>query len=100
MDNNSNKNYQYSVLMTDFEIEIIGLIAACFTTGSFLPQVYKIWKYKRSDGVSLSMYLFMITGVILWIIYGLFIGSISVTIANFIAAIFQSIIIYYKLKLK
>ena len=100
MDNNSNKNYQYSVLMTDFEIEIIGLIAACFTTGSFLPQVYKIWKYKRSDGVSLSMYLFMITGVILWIIYGLFSGSISVTIANFIAAIFQSIIIYYKLKLK
>ena len=71
MDNNSNKNYQYCVLMTDFEIEIIGLIAACFTTGSFLPQVYKIWKYKRSDGVSLSMYLFMITGVILWIIYGL-----------------------------
>ena len=41
-----------------------------------------------------------LTGVILWIIYGLFIGSISVTIANFIAAIFQSIIIYYKLKLK
>ena len=86
--------------MTDFEIETIGLMAACFTTGSFLPQVYKIWKYKRSDGVSLSMYLFMITGVILWIIYGLFIGSISVIIANFIAAILQSIIIYYKLKLK
>jgi uncharacterized protein with PQ loop repeat len=32
--------------MTDFEIEIIGLMAACFTTGSFLPQVYKIWKQK------------------------------------------------------
>ena len=100
MDNNSDKNYQYCLLMTDFNIEIVGLMAACFTTGSFLPQVYKIWKYKRSDGVSLSMYLFMITGVILWIIYGLFIGSISVTIANFIAAIFQSIIIYSKLKLK
>ena len=100
MDNNSDKNYQYCVLMTDFEIEIIGLMAACFTTGSFLPQVYKIWKQKRSDGVSLSMYLFMLTGVILWIIYGLFIWSISVIIANFIAAILQSIIIYYKLKLK
>ncbi len=100
MDNNSEKNYQYCVLMTDFEIEIIGLMAACFTTGSFLPQVYKIWKYKRSDGVSLSMYLFMLTGVILWIIYGLFIWSISVIIANFIAAILQSIIIYYKLKLQ
>jgi len=100
MDNNSEKNYQYCVLMTDFEIEIIGLMAACFTTGSFFPQVYKIRKHKRSDGVSLSMYLFMLTGVILWIVYGLFIWSISVIIANFIAAILQSIIIYYKLNLK
>ena len=100
MDNNSEKNHQYCVLMTDFEIEIIGLMAACFTTGSFLPQVYKIRKHKRSDGVSLSMYLFMLTGVILWFIYGLLIGSISVIIANFIAALLQMIIIYYKLKLK
>ena len=100
MDNNSDKNYQYCLLMTDFNIEIVGLMAACFTTGSFLPQVYKIRKHKRSDGVSLSMYLFMLTGVILWIVYGLFIWSISVIIANFIAAILQSIIIYYKLNLK
>lgn len=86
--------------MTEFQIEIIGLTAACLTTGSFLPQVYKIWKHKSSDGVSLSMYLFMFTGVVLWFIYGLLIGSISVMLANLIAGIFQMIIIYYKLKLK
>ena len=86
--------------MTEIQIEVIGLIAACLTTSSFLPQVYKIWKFKGSDGISLSMYLFMLTGVILWFIYGLLIGSISVIIANFIAALLQMIIIYYKLKLK
>lgn len=86
--------------MTEFQIEIIGLTAACLTTGSFLPQVYKIWKHKSSDGVSLSMYLFMFTGVVLWFIYGLLIESISVMLANLIAGIFQMIIIYYKLKLK
>ena len=86
--------------MTEIQIEVIGLIAACLTTSSFLPQVYKIWKFKISDGISLSMYLFMLTGVILWFIYGLLIGSISVIIANFIAALLQMIIIYYKLKLK
>jgi MtN3 and saliva related transmembrane protein len=86
--------------MTEIQIEVIGLIAACLTTSSFLPQVYKIWKFKNSDGISLSMYLFMLTGVILWFIYGLLIGSISVIIANFIAALLQMIIIYYKLKLK
>ena len=86
--------------MTEIQIEVIGLIAACLTTSSFLPQVYKIWKFKISDGISLSMYLFMLTGVILWFIYGLLIGSISVIFANFIAALLQMIIIYYKLKLK
>ena len=86
--------------MTHFEIEIIGLIAACFTTISFMPQVYKIWKYKSSNGISLSMYLFMLTGVILWFLYGVLIWSFSVMLANLIAAILQMIIIYYKLKLK
>lgn len=86
--------------MTDFQIEIIGLTAACLTTASFLPQVYKIWKYKTSNGVSLSMYLFMFLGVVLWFFYGLLIGSISVMLANLIAAILQLIIIYFKLKLK
>ena len=47
--------------MTEIQIEIIGLIAAVLTTSSFMPQVYKIWKLKSSDGVSLSMYLFMYT---------------------------------------
>jgi MtN3 and saliva related transmembrane protein len=86
--------------MTEIQIEVIGLIAASLTTSSFLPQVYKIWKLKSTDGVSLSMYLFMLTGVILWFIYGLLIGSISVILANLIAALLQMIIIYYKLKLK
>ena len=86
--------------MTEIQIEVIGLIAASLTTSSFLPQVYKIWKLKSSDGVSLSMYLFMLAGVILWFIYGLLIGSISVILANLIAALLQMIIIYYKLKLK
>ncbi|MDA9285202.1 PQ-loop domain-containing transporter, partial [Flavobacteriaceae bacterium] len=29
-------------------IEIIGLIAAVFTTSSFFPQVVKIWKTKQT----------------------------------------------------
>jgi MtN3 and saliva related transmembrane protein len=86
--------------MTELQIEIIGLTAACLTTGSFLPQVYKIWKHKISNGVSLSMYLFMFMGVVLWFFYGLLIGSVSVMLANLLAALLQLIIIYFKLKLK
>ena len=86
--------------MTKIQIEIIGLIAAVLTTSSFMPQVYKIWKLKNSDGVSLSMYLFMFTGVMMWFLYGILIDSIAVISANLVAGILQLIIIYFKLKLK
>ncbi len=65
-----------------------------------MPQVYKIWKLKSSDGVSLSMYLFMFTGVVMWFLYGILIDSVAVISANFVAGILQLIIIYFKLKLK
>ena len=86
--------------MTKIQIEIIGLIAAFLTTSSFMPQVYKIWKLKNSDGVSLSMYLFMFTGVVMWFFYGILIDSVAVISANLVAGILQLLIIYFKLKLK
>lgn len=82
------------------EIEIIGLVAACLTTASFVPQVYKIWKTKSADGVSLTMFSMFLLGVILWLIYGILLGSVSMTIANIITAVLATIIIYYKIKLK
>ncbi|MGB2152988.1 MAG: SemiSWEET family sugar transporter [Flavobacteriaceae bacterium] len=75
------------------DIEIIGYVAAVLTTSSFLPQVIKVWKSKSSEGVSVTMYMVMLTGVILWAIYGFFIGSKSVLLANFVAGILQLMIL-------
>jgi len=85
---------------TFFSIEVIGLTAAVLTTASFVPQVYKIWKSKSAEGVSLTMFLMFFTGVILWTIYGFSIESLSVTIANSITALLAFVIVYYKLKYK
>jgi len=84
--------------MSPFQIEIIGLIAAFLTTGSFVPQLIKIWKYKSTEGVSLSMYFFMFLGVSLWFVYGFLIESLSVMLANLVAGCLQLTIIYFKLK--
>ncbi len=81
-------------------IEIIGLLAATLTTSSFVPQVYKIWKTKSAEGVSLTMFLMFFSGVILWLFYGLYIHSVAMTVANVITASLALIIIYYKFKLK
>ncbi|MDP6923034.1 MAG: PQ-loop domain-containing transporter, partial [Lutibacter sp.] len=35
--------------------EIIGLIAATLTTSAFVPQVYKAWKTRSTESLSLTM---------------------------------------------
>ncbi len=81
-------------------IGLIGYIAAILTTTAFLPQAYKIWKTKSAVGVSLTMYLVMFTGVVLWGVYGVLIKSYPIIIANTITASLLIMIIYFKLKHK
>ena len=78
--------------------EIVGLSAAFLTTSAFIPQVYKIYKEKNADGISLTMYIILFTGVILWFIYGILIVSLSIIIANGVTALLQLSIIIFKLK--
>ena len=78
--------------------EIIGLLAAFLTTSAFIPQVYKIYKEKKADGISLTMYVILFIGVLLWLIYGILIGSLSIIIANGITSLLQLSIIIFKLK--
>lgn len=42
---------------------IIGAIAACLTTFSFVPQVVKVIKTKDTSGISLLMYLMSCLGI-------------------------------------
>jgi len=84
--------------MIDPFYESIGIIAAILTTSAFIPQVYKIYKEKKAQGVSLTMYLIMFVGVLLWLIYGVLIGSIAIIIANSVTAVLQLFVIIFKLK--
>jgi len=79
-------------------IEIIGFIAAILTTSAFVPQVYKTLKTKDVEAISLSMYLVMFTGVLLWLIYGVYINSLSMLFANSITLALILILIVLKIK--
>lgn len=63
-------------------LDCIGSIAAFCTTISFLPQLVRVWRRKRADDISLTMFLLFSLGVVCWLIYGLGIGSTPITIAN------------------
>jgi len=82
------------------KFEIIGLIAAVLTTSAYIPQAYKTWKTKSAGNISLTMYLAMFVGIILWLIYGIHLKSLAMILANSITAILTLIIIGFKLKYK
>lgn len=52
-------------------VEIIGFIAAFFTSASFLPQAIMVIRSRRTDGLSLTMYMMFTCGIALWLTYGL-----------------------------
>lgn len=79
-------------------ITTLGLIAAAFTAFSFLPQVIKCWKTKRTKDISFQAYLMIGTGGFLWLVYGVLIHDIPVVAANLIVCSFVATILLLKLK--
>lgn len=78
-------------------ITLLGLLGGTLTTASFFPQVVKTWKTRSTKDVSLVMFLLLSTGICVWIIYGVKIGSLPVIIANSISLVFSLIILALKL---
>ncbi|HET8736108.1 MAG TPA: SemiSWEET transporter [Pricia sp.] len=81
-------------------IEILGLLAAVLTTSAFVPQVHKTYLQKSTKDISLTMYLVMFIGVVLWCIYGILIESLPVTLANAITALLLFAMLLLKLRYK
>ncbi len=79
-------------------IEIFGYLAAMCTTLSFVPQVIKIFKEKKADDISLSMYIIFILGITFWLVYGLMLMAYPIIIANTLTLILSGSILIMKLK--
>ena len=80
--------------------EIIGLTAAALTTSAFVPQVYKTYKTKSVDGLSLTMYIVFLTGIILWLIYGIDLKSLAMILSNIVTGLLALLLILFKLRSK
>ncbi len=77
---------------------IIGLIAGACTTISLLPQVIKTIKTKETKDISMAMYIILITGMLLWIIYGVLINAHPVIAANAFSLLLALIVLILKIK--
>lgn len=79
-------------------VDWIGSFAGFCTTVSFIPQVYRVWKTRSVQDISLSMYLIFFTGVFFWIIYGIFKDAYPLIVCNLITLIFVFLVLWMKLR--
>ncbi|HTW24711.1 MAG TPA: SemiSWEET family transporter [Candidatus Baltobacteraceae bacterium] len=74
---------------------LIGAIAAVCTTVAFIPQILKI---RRQGGRDLSypMLFLYLTGIVLWLVYGLMIHAAAVIWANAATALLIAVALVLK----
>ena len=84
--------------MTFDTTTLIGLIAATCTTCSFLPQVIKILRSKRTNDVSLLMYTILSTGLFLWLIYGFLLMDLPLILANTVSFTLAMCVLVLKIR--
>jgi MtN3 and saliva related transmembrane protein len=79
-------------------VELTGAAAALITTLCWVPQALHILQTRETAGVSLPTYLAFAAGNVLWLVYGLFLGSWPLIGANSVTLALASSIVALKLR--
>lgn len=77
---------------------LFGTAAGTLTTLAFLPQVIRAWRTRRTHDISLGTFLLFSTGLVLWLIYGAWIGSWPIITANTVTLVLALVIVALKLR--
>ncbi|NTU69464.1 hypothetical protein HGB13_01360 [bacterium] len=78
--------------------EIIGVIAGAFSSLAPAIQMFKTFKTKKADDVSMLMFVFFLIGNVLWLVYGYLISSTSIMLWNVLGFFANLVAIYLKIK--
>lgn len=79
-------------------LDLLGLVATCFTTSSFVPQVWRTWKTRDVSGISLPTYVIITIGLALWLVYGWLRGDLPLIVANAVMVLLTCAITVMKLR--
>jgi MtN3 and saliva related transmembrane protein len=84
--------------MEPLAIKLLGFAAATCTTLAFAPQFVKVWRTRSTEDISLGMFLVLVLGVALWLLYGLLSGDAPLIASNAITLVLAGAILFMKLK--
>ena len=79
-------------------VNAIGMVAAVCTTVSFVPQLIRVWRLRSAREISLLMFLIYSLGIFLWLLYGIYIHSLPVILANSISLVLSLAMLALKLR--
>ena len=80
--------------------QIIGLTAGVLTASSLLPQLIKTIKEKKAEDISLVMLLILLSGICLWIVYGIKRDDFPIIATNSFSLLLNIIMIVLRIKYK
>jgi len=63
-------------------IDALGIVAGLFTSSSMIPQIVRSYKTKKTQDVSVCMFIVLLIGNVLWIYYGVDKSDIAITLTN------------------
>ena len=76
---------------------LIGFLAACCTTASYIPQLKKCFDTGTAEDLSLKMLSILASGIALWVVYGIMQGDFVIIIANAVSLLLLMSLLGFKL---
>ncbi len=81
-------------------IEIIGIIAGILTAISMLPQLLKTFKEKKVEDISLIMLITLMSGIGIWIFYGVLRKDMPIVYTNSFSFLLNTTLVFLRMKYK
>jgi MtN3 and saliva related transmembrane protein len=79
-------------------VGVIGIVAGVFTSSSLIPQLIKIVKEKKVEDLSMGMFLSLLIGIILWVVYGILRDDWPIIITNGFSVLLNFLVLFFKFK--
>ncbi|MDR2351444.1 MAG: hypothetical protein LBD56_02040 [Endomicrobium sp.] len=79
-------------------LEWLGFTAGFFSTIAFIPQVYKTYKTKSAENISIQTFIIYTISAILWTTYGFLFSNPAIYITNIVMLIISNTQIVLKIK--
>jgi MtN3 and saliva related transmembrane protein len=73
-------------------INAVGTLAGVCSMTSFVPQIIKIWREKKAEGVSLRMFSVTVMAFVLWTTYGVLLNSWPIIVSNAVCLVLSATI--------